>query len=161
MWHPKSCCFNLSKSSSMYTLNKMGDNTPPCLTPLETETLVDITPFHDALRFWRVYKSMIMRRKTPGIFLSINKENNLTKIHLSFDRLHYHVQIYDLTLTWCTSPEFGMYKVHYVAPRPSYSWLENYLILCFEYFPMKKMYSNLPQVIPHCSCCPVTKFLDS
>ena len=58
----------------MYTLNNMRDNTPHCLTPLETEKSVDITPFHDALRLWRVYKSVIMRRKTPGIFLSINKK---------------------------------------------------------------------------------------
>ena len=75
--------------------------------------------------------------------------------------LHYYVQIYDPTLTWCTSPEFGMYRVHYVAPHPSHSLLENYLYLCFENFPVKNLHSSLPEVIPPCSCCPVTKFLDS
>ena len=59
-----------------YTSNKMGNNNPPWLTMLEIEKCVDITPFRFALRFWLVYRFMIMRRKTPGIFLSINKKNN-------------------------------------------------------------------------------------
>ena len=36
MWHPVSCFWSLCNSSSMYTLKRMGDNTPPWRTPLDT-----------------------------------------------------------------------------------------------------------------------------
>ena len=36
MWHPMSCFWSLCNSSSMYTLKRIGDNTPPWRTPLDT-----------------------------------------------------------------------------------------------------------------------------
>ena len=40
--HPKSVSFSLTNASSTYKEKRMGDKTPPCLTPCDTRNILDI-----------------------------------------------------------------------------------------------------------------------
>ena len=39
-------------NSFIYTLNTIGERTPPCFTPLEAEKVLDVVPFHFTLICW-------------------------------------------------------------------------------------------------------------
>ena len=49
---PKPEALRILKRSSMYTLNRMGELTEPCLTPLVTENLKEDMPFHWTSHIW-------------------------------------------------------------------------------------------------------------
>ena len=84
MWHTMSCFWSLCNSSSMYyILKRMGDNTPPWRTPLDTLMGHELVPFHVAFTICLVYISNTIIKITHGMFLFSNRWNNLGKLTLS------------------------------------------------------------------------------
>ena len=78
-WHPIPEERRRFNNSSMYTLKRIGDKMPPCLTPFSVEKNSDLTPFHVVHMRWRVYMS-----SNSSIFPSFCSMLTFQKTHLIF-----------------------------------------------------------------------------
>ena len=46
MWHPRPEFFKVTSNLSMYKLNRVGESTPPCFTPLSEICGMTRIPYH-------------------------------------------------------------------------------------------------------------------
>ena len=64
-------------------LNKIGEITPPCLTPLPTKKCDEIELPHQTHIFWYVYQKSSSLITNSGTSFSINLSNNSQEFNLS------------------------------------------------------------------------------
>ena len=89
LFQPMSWSFNGCKSSSKYTLNKIGESASSYRTQFCTENCKESTPFTHAINL----------KKIPGILRFINNSNTFTK---KFKHAHINMAVISTRIT-CTS----------------------------------------------------------
>ena len=98
MWQPMSNFWSLCNSSSICTLKRMGDNTSPCRTPLDTLVENELVPFYVLFILWLVYISNAILKITPGMFLSVT--GGISQENWPYQRLWWHKK-HTYTLCCC------------------------------------------------------------
>ena len=86
-------------------MKSMGDKTPPCLTPLETEKFSERVLFQRTEEFWSLYQEKSNLIIVGGWFFSSNLLNNV-ELHTSrYDvALQLNVRIHNASATVVANP---------------------------------------------------------